>query len=56
MQPLTLSAVVEALIGNFLVSEGWRYRIKSALYFHPVNEGFIAVTPTDCRIDTDGAV
>lgn len=52
----TLSAVVEALIGNFLVSEGWRYGVKSALYFHPINEGLIAVTPTGCSLDTGGVV
>ena len=52
----TLSAIVDALIANFLIAHAWEYGLEKALYFHPINEGILKVEPGSVEWDTTGEV
>lgn len=51
-----VSAYVDARILSFLCANAARLDIEKALFFHPVNEGMIAVGAADARWDTTGEV
>lgn len=51
-----VSAYVDTRLLRFLCGEGDRYGVRSGMYFHPINEGLLAVNRHDTEADCFGRI